>query len=122
MTTLLDSCILIDCLARHAPARACIQSQVRPAISLITWMEVMVGGPKAGNDPIVRKFLDAFEILPIDDDIAEATVAIRRTRRLKLPDAILLATARVHRLTFVTRNTKDFEADEPGILIPYRIL
>ena len=63
MTTLLDSCILIDCLARHAPARACIQSQVRPAISLITWMEVMVGGPKAGNDPIVRKFLDAFEIL-----------------------------------------------------------
>ena len=38
-----------------------------------------------------------------------------------VPDAIILATARVENLILVTRNTKDFAADEPGIRVPYRI-
>lgn len=38
-----------------------------------------------------------------------------------LPDAIILATARVHGLVLATRNTRDFQADEAGISVSYRI-
>jgi predicted nucleic acid-binding protein len=38
-----------------------------------------------------------------------------------LPDAIIQATARVHHLPRATRNTKDFQADEPGVTVPYRL-
>ena len=41
--------------------------------------------------------------------------------RLKLPDAIILATAQVANLLLVTRNTRDFSAADPQICIPYKI-
>ena len=44
---------------------------------------------------------------------------IRKKTRLKLPDAIILATARVHGLLLVTRNHRDFPKREPDIRIPY---
>jgi predicted nucleic acid-binding protein len=53
--------------------------------------------------------------------VAEEAVRIRRQRRLKLPDAIILATARVHGLVLVTRNTKDFDPADPAIRIPYAL-
>ncbi|MEJ8713731.1 PIN domain-containing protein, partial [Klebsiella pneumoniae] len=40
--------------------------------------------------------------------------------KLKLPDAIILATAQLHRLELITRNTKDF-AGIPGVVTPYEI-
>jgi predicted nucleic acid-binding protein len=46
--------------------------------------------------------------------------ALRRERpRLKLPDAIILATAQTRGRVLVTRNTKDFPAEMPGIRVPY---
>lgn len=39
---------------------------------------------------------------------------------MKLPDAIILATAQIHRRELVTRNTKDF-AGVPGVIMPYQL-
>ena len=44
---------------------------------------------------------------------------IRRDRRVKLPDAVIWATARAESALLVTRNTKDFPRDDPGIRVPY---
>lgn len=49
-----------------------------------------------------------FNIINISQDIAERSVALRQEYKLKLPDAIILATAQLHRLELITRNTKDF--------------
>ena len=46
---------------------------------------------------------------------------LRRERRLKLPDALIWATARRHGSLLVTRNTKDFPKDDPGVRVPYSI-
>jgi hypothetical protein len=40
---------------------------------------------------------------------------------LKIPDAIIWASAEEEGCLFVTRNTKDFPADHPGIRFPYRL-
>jgi PIN domain. len=53
-------------------------------------------------------------------DIARRAVDIRRQLRLKLPDAIVLATADREGCILVTRNAKDFDADDPRVRIPYR--
>ena len=39
---------------------------------------------------------------------------------MKLPDAIILATAQIHRYELVTRNTKDFFGI-PGVITPYHL-
>ena len=45
----------------------------------------------------------------LDQDIKDQTAEIRKHYNLKLPDAIIAATAIVNKLTLITRNTKDFD-------------
>ncbi|MEY4538677.1 MAG: hypothetical protein RLZZ306_434, partial [Bacteroidota bacterium] len=42
------------------------------------------------------------------DEIVEKTIEIRRIYKIKLPDALIAATAIVFDLTLVSRNDKDF--------------
>jgi predicted nucleic acid-binding protein len=116
---LLDSNILIDFLAGHDPAHRYVTDVEDAAISMITWMEVIVGAANPAEEAVIRSFLAAFEVLAVDTAVAEEAVALRRARRLKLPDAIIFATARVHGRTLVTRNTRDFPAGEAGVFVPY---
>ena len=120
MRALFDTNILIDYLNGVAAAKAEIARYEHPAISVISWIEVLAG-TKPGVETETRKFLSSFERLDLTERIAERAVALRRAAKMRVPDAIILATARVQNLVLVTRNTKDFTADEPGIRVPYRI-
>lgn len=120
MNAVFDTNILIDYLRGIEEARVEIARYEAPTISLITWMEVLIGATPA-TETATRAFLDRFETMPIDRAIAEEAVRLRRDRRLQLPDAIIWATARTGSRLLVTRNVKDFPADEPGIREPYRL-
>ena len=65
-------------------------------------------GAKNITEQRTRMALSTFNIINISQDIAERSVALRQEYKLKLPDAIILATAQLHRLELITRNTKDF--------------
>ncbi len=117
---LFDTNILIDHLNNVSAARTEIDRYRDRAISAVTWMEVMVGA-NARTEAGTRAFLSNFEIIPVDDTIAEQAVMLRRSSRIKLPDAIVWSTAQVHSLLLVTRNTKDFPSGDPGIRIPYTL-
>jgi predicted nucleic acid-binding protein len=119
MSVLIDSCILIDFLSGREPAREYLSSIDGAAISLITWMDVMAGSASPAEEAAIRGLLAAFEVLQVDSVVAEEAVVLRRNRRLKLPGAILYATARVHGRSFATRNTKDFRQGEADVTIPY---
>ena len=109
------------CPERIADSDAEYQRYARVLISHITWMEVMAG--VRNDEEGVRDFLASrFEIVALDDTIAELAVQLRRTHRLRLPDAIIWATAKAHAAVLVTRNTKDFEPGEEGIRVPYRLM
>ena len=118
---LFDTNILIDYLNGMADAAKEIGRYGEKAISLVTWMEVMAGAT-VQEEQVIKGFLSQFDLLPIDGAVAAEAVAIRRTRRIKLPDAIILATARTTHRILITRNTKDFPADvDLDVRMPYRI-
>ena len=68
-----------------------------------------------------KLFLATFELLSIDDTVAAQAVLLRQTKRIKLPDAIIWATAQTNQRILITRNTKDFAENEPGVIIPYQV-
>jgi predicted nucleic acid-binding protein len=109
---LLDSVILIDHLNGVAAASTWLTKEhLNSAISVITRAEVLAGYDAHQRQPIQR-LLDAFPALPIDQKVADTAAALRREHRWKLPDAFQAALARTHKLTLVTRNTKDFRPDQ----------
>jgi len=120
MKALFDTNILIDYLNGIPAAKRELDLYESCAISIVTWMEVMSGGESQLAET-TRAFLNHFIAIPIGEPIAERAVKLRRERRLKLPDAIILATALETGLMLVTRNSKDFGGTLPGIRIPYRV-
>ena len=69
----------------------------------------------------VDRFLSKFTLLSLDAKVSAKAVALRRNSRIKLPDAIIWATALVESRLLVTRNVKDFPATLPGIRVPYSL-
>jgi hypothetical protein len=120
MIAVFDTNIVIDALNGVETADAEYSRYERVLISRITWMEVLVGA--AEDDAEVRDFLDThFEIVPLDLAVAEKAVEIRRAYRIRLPDAVIWATAQVNDAVLVTRNTKDFDPAWEGIRVPYTL-
>ena len=117
---LIDSNILIDYLRDVPAARVELSLYNDPAISAVSWIEVMAGASSA-NEAVTRSFLDRFEMIHLDEAIAERAVLIRRQHRLKLPDAITLASAQVTGRLFVTRDAKNFAKIDPTVRIPYKL-
>jgi len=117
---LFDTNILIDYLRGIPQARAECDRHSDRAVSIVTWMEVMAGST-AVNEADARSFLLNFYTLPLGADVAERAFLLRRTNRVKLPDAIIQATAEESGRILITRNTRDFPEGTPGVLIPYTL-
>jgi len=60
---------------------------------VITWIEVLTGAATPEEEAVLRAFLANFACLPVTPAVAERAAANRRQRKIKLPDAIILATA-----------------------------
>ena len=56
-----------------------------------------------------KDFIDLATIIEIDKNIIESCINLRKQHRIKLPDAIIAATALVHNMTLISRNTSDFK-------------
>lgn len=119
MRAVFDTNILIDYLQGVPEARDELGRFTDRAISVVTWAEVMVGAAPR-REAATRAFLGKFEIVALSLAIAERAVAIRRERRIKLPDAAIWATAQAQGALLVSRNSKDFPKDDPGVRMPYR--
>jgi predicted nucleic acid-binding protein len=120
-----DSNIVIDALLGFDPARSELKRATsggrRLWLSRMAWIEILSKGD-GETVQATQSFLDRFAIDEIDREIASRAAALRRERpRLKSPDAIILATALTRGRVLVTRNTKDFPAEMPGIRVPYTL-
>ena len=121
MKALFDTNILIDYLNGVEPARTEIERTRERFISIITWMEVIAGAHGSDEEEVIDMFLRDFSVVDLTRRIARDAVAIRRTHRIRLPDAIVWASARSESAVLVTRNTKDFSRSDPGVRVPYTV-
>lgn len=115
-----DSNIVIDWLKLRSEAIAELARYRGHRISRIVWTEVLAREALDGRDT-VRQALANFDVVELDARIATAAADIRYRSRMKLLDAYVLATAQVNGAILITRNTKDFPAEMPGIRVPYTL-
>ncbi len=116
-----DTSIVIDMLHNRPAAWSEVRGVTRAWISRMTWIEVMSGVPDDAATE-TEEFLRLFAMSEIDEEIARRAAALRHQRKsLKSPDAIILASAQVSGRILVTRNTKDFPEEMPGIRVPYKV-
>ena len=115
-----DTNILIDWLSDRPQAVSELSRYSRHRISRVVWTEILAGEALETRDTI-RELIAPFEVVEIDARIALAAADIRHRARMKLLDAYILATAQVNGSILITRNTKDFPAEMPGIRVPYTL-
>ena len=75
-------------------------------ISFINKIEVL---GHSSADKTLATFINLANVFEINDAIIDQTIAIRRNYKIKLPDAIIAATAITEDLILVTRNVSDFK-------------
>ena len=121
MRAIIDSDVLIDYLQGLEKAKRELDRYARREMSIISWMEVMTGADTPEEERDSREFLSTFTVHHLSVEIASEAVEIRKKYRIRLPDAIVWATARTNDCLLVTRNAKDFSTKEPGVRIPYSV-
>lgn len=122
MRAVLDTNILVDHLNGVRAAADELAKYQQPLISPITWMEVMAGADDDTERMALRRFLSGFVRIDLSEVVMERAARLRSESRMRLPDAIILASALCENLMLVTRNTKDFDvAVWPNVRVPYRV-
>ena len=115
---LVDTNILIYLSKRKLEFKQVASSQAKLFISVITYMEVL--GYRFENDlekQTITQLCEYFPIIHLNSEIIEKVISIRQKHKIKLPDAIILATAIIVDLELVTANVGDFIAIDPELNI-----
>jgi predicted nucleic acid-binding protein len=84
-------------------------------ISVVTRIEVL-GHPRVHGvvEAEVRRFLSRFAVVGLTESLVERTIVVRRAGRLKLPDAVIAATALESGETLLTHDRRGFSS-VPGL-------
>lgn len=111
---LIDSNILIYLSKNQLKLSTIAQPGDTLSISVITYMEVLgYSFSFDKEEEMVKTICDTLNIVHLDEKIVNEVIRIRKLVKIKLPDAIIAATAIVKGSKLITRNTDDFQI--PGI-------
>ncbi len=107
---LIDTNVLIDAQMKNLPEKG-IQFLAEVInkdfiISFITLIEFL--GYKEATKA-TEDFIALAEVIEINKVIIQACINLRKTKIIKLPDAIIATAAIVYNFTLVTRNANDFK-------------
>lgn len=82
----------------------------QPAVSVITEVELLCWKTANAKDlEVLHNFINDIQVFELEKPIKLQTAKIRRVYKIKLPDAIIAATALVYNLTLLTSNVADFK-------------
>ncbi len=87
-------------------------------ISIISYMEVLsFNFFSFEEEKFVRNLLQEFFIIEINREIAEKTIQIRRNYKIKLPDAIICASASIINAMLITADTQLGKVRESNVKV-----
>lgn len=89
-------------------------------ISIVTKIEFL-GWKKHTQEGFqeAKAFFDSANVIVLSEAIADLAISLRRKRSIKLPDAVIAATAIEHKYTLITRNENDFKDIGVSIYNPF---
>ena len=107
---LLDTNAVLDFMGKKLPAKSqlflseIIDNEIN--ISAINKIELL--GFSFVEQTLID-FVSFAEVYPIDDETIDQTIDLRKKHKIKLPDAVIAATAIINDFTLITHNIKDFQ-------------
>jgi predicted nucleic acid-binding protein len=78
-------------------------------ISVMSRIEVLGYPQTADQLQQAMRLLAYFDEIPLHEPVVQRTIALRQQYRIRLPDALIAATALYLGFPLVTRNTQDFQ-------------
>jgi predicted nucleic acid-binding protein len=127
MNMLVDSNVIIDYVSNRIPEKSAKQLDIyfnsNFSVSIISKIEVLGFNTQEFELEQLESFIQLSSIVYIDEAVADKTIEIRRMKRIKLPDAIIAATALVKNCILLSHNTTDFKKIEGlQVLDPYSFI
>ena len=109
---LLDTNILIYAAQpSHEALRAFLEAkEVELCVSAISKVETL-GYPKLtfSEKRMLQAFFDNILIFPVSNEVIDRAIVLKQMRKMALGDALIAATALVHRQPLLTKNVSDFD-------------
>ncbi len=123
---LIDSNVVIDYLAgKFMNDGLLFMNQIIneiPSISVITKIEILGFETTSESTQLLESFVLDSLVLGLSDEIVDKTIEIRKRNKIKMPDAIIAATAIAYNSIIITRNIKDFQnINDLNCINPYEI-
>lgn len=112
-TYLIDTNVILDYMSNTLPENSALKLEEiinsEFYISVINKIELL-GFQRIAptHEKQIKQFVSFSKVVYLDDEVVEETIALRKKFNIKLPDAIIAASARAVNATLITRNTKDF--------------
>ena len=113
---LMDSNVVIDYFGNKLPPKATSLIDNLPAvISVITRLEIL-GWYNATSEQLnkLQNFVEQSVVYSLSEVVIQQTISLRQQHHIRLPDAIVAATALTENKTLITRNVNDFK-NIPGL-------
>ncbi len=117
---LLDSDVIILASKRAIDVERLLTTYDKLYVSVISYMEVYGFAFEDGEEKcLLDKLFTDIEIVHTDKEIADIAIVYRKNpaKKIKLPDAVILATAKYLETGFLTNNLNDFQGVDPLVTI-----
>jgi predicted nucleic acid-binding protein len=107
---LLDSNVIIDTSKGLVSTQDIVNKYDFLYVSIISYVETK-GYNFADNEEnqIVTEILNSIEIVNLNKEIADTAIEYRKQKKIKLPDALILATAKHLKADLITSDISDFQ-------------
>jgi predicted nucleic acid-binding protein len=116
MGYLVDSNVLIDYVAerfkKHQLKALDLIFDESLTISIITKIEILGFNGVPDEEIRMIDFLGYSDIIMLTEAIVGRTILLKKSIKIKTPEAIIASTALVHDLTLITNNIADFKRVE----------
>ena len=123
---LIDTNVIIDLFYRRMPQSggiyvADIINSGNYCLSVINQIELLGYPSDTLQQQYLSEIINNARILPLTVDVVNKAIELKRSRKIKTPDAIVAATALVFELNLLTRNTKDFDWLQLALINPHEL-